>query len=174
MQAWILALMLLLAPARVAELPTYPGWAEAPSARVERYIGIADAIAAATSDPWEAALLVAVSYHESAWAPDVDAGQCYRGPRGTGPRCDAGRAVTVWQLHASGERARALVADRRLAAREALEQLRRSRRACAPLYGAELALGTYAAGDCSRGAQASREMIAIAQRLVAQLPFRPE
>src|SRR5689334_6529165 len=103
MAAWVFILICALAPpAKLAALPAYPGWAETVEQRTARMQSIADDIAAVTTDPREMAVLVAIGHHESGWAPDVDNGPCYRGPRNDSPRCDGGRAASPWQLQAAG------------------------------------------------------------------------
>src|SRR5512147_2209962 len=131
MSAWILSLLVFLAsPEHRAALPAYPGWKETAQQRTARYESIAEDIAATTTSPREQALLVAVAYHESGFAPDVDLGPCYRGPKNDSGRCDGGLAVSMWQIQAVGEDARELFADRRRAARRALAAMRRSAAHC--------------------------------------------
>jgi hypothetical protein len=112
---------------------------------------------------------VTVAYHESGFAPDVDIGPCYRGPRGDSPRCDGGLAVSMWQIQAAGDDAREL-RDRRKAARRALAAMRRSAAHCAPKHGREAGLRAYASGSCERGITESRVMVRLTLRLLAEHP----
>lgn len=172
MAAWVFSLLVLLAPpAKLAALPAFPGWAETAEQRTDRYRSIAEDIAATTADPREMAVLVAVGYHESAYAPDADRGPCYRGPRGDGPRCDAGRAVSIFQVQAMGANdARELFADRRKAAKRALSLVRKSAAACVPKHGAEAALRAYSSGTCAGGVKESADMVRLARKLLAEHP----
>lgn len=89
----ILAAMLLLSPPERHRAP--PGWEETPEQARERYASIAEDIASVARNRIEAGALLGVAWHESGFAADVDAGDCYLGWRG---RCDDGRAVSLWQL----------------------------------------------------------------------------
>lgn len=130
--AWILSLLLYAAPPD--RLDAAPGWDETPAARAARYDAIAADVAAVVYAPdavllyagpraraHTAALLVAVAVLESGLAADVDRGPCYRGRDGRGPRCDRGRAYSLWQVHDP-----AVQGDRRAAARAALRLMRGS------------------------------------------------
>lgn len=130
--AWILSLLLYAAPPD--RLDAMPGWDETPAARAARYEAIAADVAAVVYAPdavvlyagpraraHTAALLVAVAVLESGLAADVDRGPCYRGRDGRGPRCDRGRAHSLWQVHDP-----AVQGDRRAAARAALRLMRGS------------------------------------------------
>lgn len=172
MTAWILSLMLALAPpAKLAALPSFPGWHETAEQRTARYMSIAEDIAAVTTSPREMAVLVAISFHESGWAPDVDKGPCWRGPSNDGPRCDGGRSATIFQLQAAGdEDARFLFSHRREAAKRALSAMRRSAKRCVPQYGADAALRAYASGACQGGIVESKAMVNLARRLLRDHP----
>lgn len=172
MAAWVFVLLCALAPpAKLAALPAFPGWAETAEQRTDRYRAIAEDIAAVTPDTRELAVLVAIAIHESGLAPDVDLGPtCYRGPRGDGPRCDFGKAVSIFQIHADGEDAKLLIGNRRTAAKRALALMRRSARACVPKHGPEAALRIYASGTCEGGAKASTDMVKLARRLLTEHP----
>ncbi len=172
MAAWIFTiLMLLVPPAKVCALPAFPGWAETVEQRTARYASIAEDIAAVTTDPREMAVLVAIGTHESAWAPDADRGPCWRGVNNDSPRCDAGRAAGPWQVQArNADDMRKLFADRRYAARRALDLVRRSAAACVPRFGAEAALRAYAGGTCTRGIKESADMVRLARRLLREHP----
>lgn len=97
--AEILALLLSL-PIPVAS----PAHEEEPDARRARLESIAhDFEAEARSLPGysrtdSTLLALAVAYHESGFALDVDIGPCWRGPEGKNARCDAGRARCLFQI----------------------------------------------------------------------------
>jgi hypothetical protein len=171
MVTWIFSLLVFLAPPEHrAALPAYPGWQETAGQRAARYQSIAEDIAAVATDPREHALLVAVAYHESGFAPDVDLGPCYRGPRNDSPRCDGGLAASMWQIRASHEERQELFADRRRAAARALGAMRRSAKHCALKHGREAGLRAYASGSCERGVEESRVMVRLTLRLLAVRP----
>ncbi len=182
MSAWILALILSLTQ-HVREQPAYPGWVETDVQRLARYQSIAADIAAVVLDPAEqpivsgsngrartAAQLVAIASMESGFAPDVDVGPCFRGLDGRGPRCDGGRAASVFQLHAGRHGTVAeLFADRPRAVRAALHLVQRSARACLA-DGPEAALSIYTSGSCDRGKEASAVRVKLARRLLFSFP----
>jgi len=88
-----------------------PGWAETPGERLSRYNLIAYDVARAALDAcqkhakprvcarWYINVALAIAHHESDFAPDVDAGKCYRGKDGKSLRCDSGNAHSIWQVH---------------------------------------------------------------------------
>jgi len=140
----VLALLLALAPH--ARARPAPGWEEAPAAYQARLSAIAEDIAAVSSGRVDAAALVGVAWHESGFAADVDAGQCYHAA--ASGRCDGGRAASLWQMQdADPERRETYRTNRREAAREALRRIWRSRSACARNAPAER-LAAYAGGVC--------------------------
>lgn len=181
--AWILSLLTLaLPPDRLA---AEPGWHEAPAAREARYQAIAADVAAVVYAPdapvlyagpraraHTAALLVAVAVLESGLAADVDLGPCYRGRDGRGPRCDRGRAYSLWQVHDP-----AVEGDRRAAARAALRRLRSSW-AWAAARGREVGwdaatvathrLDIYAGGGSAVAHRLGAARLALADRLAAR------
>lgn len=171
MAAWIFTLMVaLLSPAKAAALPAFPGFAETAEERTVRYHAIAEAIAAATKDTREMAVLVAIAYTESAFSRDADIGPCYRGPGWEG-RCDAGRAVSVFQLHARGpDDAKLLFGDRTLAASRAIQLVRRSVASCAKTHGSDGGLRAYVSGSCERGGEASARKVRLARNLLREHP----
>ncbi len=182
MQAWIFSLLVLLAPPeRIAAQPSFPGWHETAAQLTARYQSIATDIAAVveTETPiargphgreQTAAMLVAVSWLESGWAPDVDSGSCFRGHNGRSSRCDSGRAFSVYQVQVADPVLRELVrTDRREATRVALARIRRSIAACSR-FGDLARLNAYASGRCDRGQTKGAERIALARRLLAQRP----
>lgn len=151
-----------------------PGWAETPWERGARYVSVATDVAEATEAAcgpsggcraWALPALLAVAYHESAFAPDVDAGHCYRGRDGKSKRCDSGRAVTMWQLQGSSEERSLWVTDRQQAARTALRRMLRSIGACRALPKEER-LAAYAGGRCEEpmAKRRARELYALVER----------
>lgn len=172
MATWVLILIVALCPpARMAALPAFPGWAETEPEWAAREAAIAMDIASVTSDPREAAVLVAIGFHEAKFFKDADVGPCYRGPRGDNARCDGGRAASIFQVQAMGaDDLRDLFADRRKAARRALDMVRRSARACVPKHGADAALRAYSSGTCSGGIKESADMVQLARKLLREHP----
>lgn len=161
LSAAILAVMLSLPSAR-----PMPGHEETAEAMRVRYASIAADIAAVVTTPEDAALLLAVTYHESAWAHDVDTGACYRGP-GWERRCDSGRAVCIAQIQAwRRERERART-DRRYCLERVLVSARRALATCRHLP-PEVRLAGLS-GSCSRGWAGARRMHALRARMRAGL-----
>lgn len=153
--AWALSAMLSKSPpAKMATLPAFPGWSETAEERTERYRGIAHAAAVVGVDRHTTATLLAISFHESGWARDVDLGpSCYRGADGKSVRCDSGRASCMMQVRTDVHTqwtAAELFGDREKCFRAGLEIVRRSQRACSKL-GPDFALDAYASGSCLDG-----------------------
>jgi hypothetical protein len=160
------ALIALVPPQRITHVSIK--WYETVEETTERYRSIASDIASVTDSRIEVAALVGVAVHESALAADVDRGECERSGRWF-PRCDGGRAVSLWQLQEGDpERKDTIRCDRAAAAREALRRIRWSWNACRALEPA-LRLSAYASGRCTgegRAGAASRELYqAIARAL---------
>jgi hypothetical protein len=149
---------------------------------VDRYRGIARAIAAVAEDPREqpirglsrrhtAAALLGYAVGESGLARDADLGPCYR-VGGYATRCDSGRSATVFQLMtASGFRfgdlevtQPMLFGDRTLAARVALTRLRRAVGQCWSLA-PEHRFSALGGGACSSVGFAA-EQSAVRYRLI--------
>lgn len=175
MTAWIFSLLVYLAaPEKMAALPAFPGWAETAEQRTARYQAIARDIAAVTKNPHDAAALVAVSYMESAWAPDVDKGPCYR-PTPKSPRCDGGASVSAYQIRiGSGTTVEGwtkddLQQDRLKATMVALRMIRQSVAACSK-YGPDALLAAYTSGSCGSGRAASKARMELARRLLSRFP----
>lgn len=84
--------------AAMLALPQYHGdrHADTPEDRARLYRPVAEAISAVAANRTEAAALVALGYHETAFARYVLDGYCYQGP--VGARCDGGRARGAWQV----------------------------------------------------------------------------
>jgi hypothetical protein len=104
-----------------------------------------------------------VTFHESGWAHDVDAGRCYRGP-GYEKRCDSGRAVCLAQLQLPRRERDRVAGDRRACLTRGLEAIRRSLATCAKSTPPHRFAGL--SGSCSRGLAGSRRIFAI-HRLTA-------
>lgn len=138
-----------------------PGWSETTEERNARLRSIAEDAAFVAKDvPEDALLILGVAEHESGFEVSVDKGPCYRGKDGTGPQCDSGRAACMMQILASSEKEKAqLFADRRYCFAKGLKTLKSSQGMCLK-YGEEYQFGAYAAGDCERGLQGSRELLA--------------
>jgi hypothetical protein len=188
---WIFMLMTLVAPPdRLASRPQWPGWVETAAEKEERYAAIAQALYEVEYDPSEkplyggpmgramtAATVLAVLYHESGFARDVDQGPCYQG-KGAPMRCDGGRSACMAQIQIgegtttlrshgiAGLTKADLFADRKLCFKVAQHLIRRSFVACAK-QGPNAKLNAYASGVCTLGQDRSIEILSIARRFVA-------
>lgn len=162
---------------------TLPGWEESETARATRYASIAGDISQAATDAcgergegcrrWAAATLLGLAWHESNFALDTESpGGCYRGRDGRGPRCDGGRAATIWQMQGSADERALWLGDRVAAAREALRRAARSTNACRGKLPSEEALTAYAGGTCTGDVprRRARELDAAIRRAAAVLP----
>jgi hypothetical protein len=161
----VFAAMIALAPPERADLPSQLG-VETVTERRARYAVIAYEIADAVeheaplpgmSRSKTAALLVGLSFAESAWDADADLGPCL------GRRCDSGRAATIFQIQAPAEDRARLFADRPYAIRRALGIARRSLGACHGLSG-------YTSGTCSSliGQASARRREQLSDRIHAR------
>src|SRR5262249_45961253 len=147
---WLLALS---PPDRDAYRPTYPEATETAEDRTFRYTEIAADIARAVEGMPEgqgrrgaAEILVAIGFHESGFAFDVDVGPCAPGRLRIGG-CDGGRARSLWQLQAwEPDQGDGAPSQRSQAAREALRRAFRSLSACRDLAREER-LAMYAGGS---------------------------
>jgi hypothetical protein len=184
MTDWLFGLIATLAPLdRVSPDREFPGWTETVEQRSARYTSIASdletfvfdpetkpAFAGETGREQTAALLLAIAYHESGFAKDVDLGPCYRGPKGRGSRCDSGMSACLLQIHLGtgktpeGWTQAELFADRKKCFATGLRLVRGSLGACRHLPIRDR-LSAYASGSCDRGAEASRALMDLAQRL---------
>jgi hypothetical protein len=72
---------------------------DSPEQREALYLPVATAIAEVARTNAEAAMLLALAFHESGLARFVIEGRCSDGP--PGQRCDGGKARGVFQLHAA-------------------------------------------------------------------------
>lgn len=173
--ALALRILLVLSPLRQPR-ETLPGWAETPWERGARYVALADDVAGAVEDAcsgrpscerWALPVLLGIGTHESGWAPDVQAGKCYR-LGGHWRRCDGGRAKGPWQVLASAKEGAAWATDVRLGAGVALRQARRSWNTCGHLEPA-LRWASYARGRCDDpdGQRLSRELHSAIERAMS-------
>lgn len=152
-------------PERAVERVTYPEAVETLEERTGRYMSIAEDVTRAvewlpTSRQRGAAeLLVAIAFHESGFAKDVDLGPCAPG-RLKGGGCDHGRARGLWQVQAYD------FSDREEAARLALKLAYRSMTACRDLP-VEERLAVYASGNCKSevGRRRSREIWSVLKKV---------
>lgn len=160
--AWATALMVATAPPGRSRIHDA---IETPEQGRARYGEIAVSIVdAADGNKRAVALLLAISKLESEWRKDVDLGI---GPLARG---DRGASVGIFQHNCGkGPRCDELIADRRLAATEALKLARRSFAACRSRPLLER-LSAFASGDCSRGAAASRARMQLAERFITWQP----
>lgn len=151
-----------------------PGFRESPWERGVRYLAISLEVAGAVEEAcagregcqrWALPALLGVAWHESGFAADVDAGTCWRGRDGRGPRCDGGKAATIFQMQGSAAERALWSSSRRQAAREALRRITRSLRACRRLPAAER-LAAYASGGCAgeEPLRRARELHAAVER----------
>jgi hypothetical protein len=188
--SWLFSLMVAFAPpderARSSQLP---GHEETVEQKTARYESIAKDLFDVVYDPTEvplfagpkgrartAALVLAVAYHESGFAHDVDVGPCYRGKDGRGARCDHGKSACVMQLHVGdgttlqGYTQEELFADRKKCFRAGLGLLRRSFSECRHLD-AKHRLNAYASGVCTRGEDGSERLMALMEKFAAKKPL---
>lgn len=185
---WLLALMSTFAPPERAAIERpFPGWQESVEDRRARYEAIASAVRNVAYDPEEkpvfggphgrartAALLLAIAWHESGYARDVDLGPCWRGRSNDSSRCDFGRAHCLLQVHARDGKTREgwtpaeLVADREKCFRAGLHLVQSSFAACRA-NPAKHRLCAYASGRCSAGQAGSERLLSLAERFATRL-----
>lgn len=90
--------MSVSAAAILSVLLSHPSWTDRHATPEQRRVAlepVAIAIAEASRDRGDAAMLVALGLHESGFATGVVHGVCRKG------ECDGGRARGAWQLHAA-------------------------------------------------------------------------
>jgi len=157
--ATMLSIMLAKAPPGRSHIVEARETVEAGAAR---YGEIAEAIADVSGgNARTAALLLAVSFHESGWRRDVDLG---RGKLARG----SGRDSCLMQVRVTTDEHRALTADRRRCFRLGLERLQRSLNACRHLPRLDR-LAAYASGACDRGRLESRARMKTADDFEARI-----
>lgn len=163
---WMVALS---PPDKGAAVPTYPEATETAEDRTFRYTEISRDIVTAvgglptSAQKGAAQMLVAISFHESGWAKDVDLGPCAPRRLKIGG-CDHGRAVSIFQVQGHDLEKE----SREEAARVALRLAFRSMSACRTLP-AEERLAVYAGGNCTSkmGRFRSREIWSVVKRVRA-------
>jgi len=186
--AWLVATMVAFAPLERASVERgMPGWAETKEQREERYVGIAKAVAEVASDPDEkpvfggpsgrsrtAALLLAIAFHESGFARDVDLGPCYRGRQSDGARCDYGRAACIMQIHTQDGRTidgytkEELFQDRVKCIRSGLHLVQKSFASCKK-NPAKHRLAAFASGRCDAGQAGSERLLSLGERFATRI-----
>jgi hypothetical protein len=143
-----LAMLLALAPPKYRSAPQ--GWAETEDAYHARLRHIAADVASVSRTRMHVAALVGVAVEESGLSPDIDAGYCF-----VRWGCDGGRAIGIWQLHAtSDEQAERFRHNRSAGAAVALKLILSSLKHCKDLP-AELRLAGLL-GSCRTDAKAAR------------------
>lgn len=196
--AWIVALMLLQSPPDkgAAAGRFVPDAVETTEQRVERYQGIAAAIAAVAFDPNEkpafggkngrhatATLLLGLSWMESGWRRDVDLGLGKVARGGGMDSCLMQIRLGKNETTQEGWTWQELVSDREKCFRAGLRIIRRSMSACRELP-PEHRLSAYATGSChasllqvpgrtAPGWQKSAARMAVHRRLFDRLPRPP-
>lgn len=189
--AWIMALMTQAAPpAKLAAQYQLPGHEETAEQKTLRYEEFATDLYKVAYDPsvqplyngpkgraLTAAVLLAIAFHESGFAHDVDKGPCYRGKNGKDGRCDSGRSACSMQVQVGagtttlgahgidGLTQADLFADRKLCFKAAMHIVRRSFRCKHQPDGGRFNL--YASGNCNEGLKPSREITGTVHRFLA-------
>lgn len=166
----LLAVMLQLAPPERAH--AFPGFEEAPADRAARYAEIArdvadvvdeEGAAAGRSKRWTATLVLAVAFHESGFALDVDRSTCWQ-PKVGRKRCDGGRAFGLMQVHADRRFSRRELMDRRTNIRAGLRKLKASLAMCATSLPSHQ-LAAYGSGRCNVGLAGARSLAGMHRRV---------
>lgn len=185
--SWLFSLMVAFAPPEDrARGPQFPGHEETQEQKEARYQSIADDLYAVVYDPNEtplfkgqkgrartAALMLAIAYHESGFAHDVDVGPCYRGKGGQSARCDHGRSACLMQIHigdkttSQGYTQEELFTDRKKCFRAGLGLIRRSLSECRHLD-TKHRLNAYASGVCTQGDEGSERLMSLMDKFVAK------
>ena len=187
---WLLALMVAFAPPERAEkVDPFPGWEETTEERRERYADIGRDLYAFAYHPdtkpvfggkkgraRTAALLLAIAYHESGFAKDVDKGPCYRGKNGDSARCDSGLSACLMQIHLGkgttpeGWTQKDLFDDRKKCFGAGLRLIRKSFSACRSLP-LKHRLNAYASGSCAKGHAGSERLMNLGEKFASRLPM---
>lgn len=180
--AWLLSVMLASVP---------PGRSKAPKEAVEtaedgraRYAEIARELAAVALDLEEkpvfggklgrertAALMLAISHHESGWRRDVDLGLGASARAEGRYHCLMQVAVERGKTTPEGWSARALTDSRERCFRAALHILQRAAGSCRA-QGPDAWLRIYAGGACDRGRHAAERRLGTMRSWLAQYPMR--
>lgn len=179
---WLLGVMLSVAPPGQSKSP--PEAVESESDGRARYADIANALAEVVLDADEkpvfagnrgrertAALLLAISHHESGFRRDVDLG-LGRGAHGGGPyHCMM--QVSVKGRTPEGWTGADLTSDRRRCFRAGLHLVQRAHGAC-QAEGPDAWLRLYTGGTCDRGAKAADERMTTFHKWLERYPFPVE
>jgi hypothetical protein len=191
--SWLFALMVAFAPPdKTSKAFQFPGHEETAEQKSARYQSIAEDLYDVVYDPdvepvyagpkgrrRTALLVLAIAFHESGFAHDVDIGPCYLGKDGTSARCDHGKSACVMQLHIGegttpeGYTQADLFADRKKCFRAALARIRSSLGECKHLD-EKHRLNAYASGVCTRGDEQSEELSALVDKFGAKVAPPPE
>lgn len=192
--SWIVSVMVAFSSLSTGEHYTNPDARETATQRLERYEGIATAVAAVAFDPAErplfagpfgrhrtAATLLGIAWKESSWRRDVDLGIGSRARGGGTDTCSMQIRLARWknpdgtfeeQRTREGWTATDLLADREKCFRAGLRIVRGSFGACRALA-PEFALAAYARGRCADpiGQAKSVERLAVGEKLLGLKPL---
>jgi hypothetical protein len=191
--SWLFAMMVAFAPPeKTSKAYQFPGHEETVEQKTARYQSIAQDLYDVVYDPdadpvyggpngrrRTALLMLAIAFHESGFAHDVDIGPCYRGRDGQSARCDHGKSACVMQLHVGegttpeGYSQADLFADRKKCFRAALARIRSSLGECKHLDERHR-LNAYASGVCTRGDEQSEELMDLVDKFGAKVAAPPE
>lgn len=188
--SWLVSAMISAAPpAKLAERHSFGGWHETKDERAARYQEIAEDALTVAFDPDErplfdgargrmrtASFILAIATQESAFAPDVDKGPCYRGESWASGRCDHGRSACIMQINVGagktpeGWTKADLFRDRTKCLRRGLHILRASFGMCRS-HGRAWLLNGYAIGSCGDAPyKAGLQRLDFARRFAAGIP----
>lgn len=195
--AWLVAVMVAHSSLKTGEGYKNPDAHETQEQRLERYEGMAEAIAKVAFDPAErplyagprgrhqtATLLLGVAWYEGSWRRDVDLGLGKHARGGGTDSCNMQVRLAAWK-DKDGSRVDGrtregwdwhdLVADREKCFRAGLHIVRGSMGACRSLP-PEHALAAYARGSCSseEGQEKSKLRVDLGRRLLTMGGKLPE
>lgn len=181
--AWGLSLINSFAPAdRMAAAKQFPGWEETAEQKTARYTEIATDLYNVVYDPEfkpffpgkegrarSYAMMLAIAYHESGFAHDVDVGPCYQGKNDKIKRCDGGRAVCLMQVHVTwhGKTKEGFTKEdlrrRPNCFKAAANKIRQSLASCSKSI-PKHQLAAYGSGRCNVGLSGSRSLWSMYNR----------
>jgi hypothetical protein len=188
--AWGFGLINAFAPAeRMAAGKQFPGWEETVEQKVTRYNEFASDLHDVVYDPSfvpffpgkegrarSFALMLAIAYHESGFAKDVDIGPCYQyGKESKTKRCDDGRAVCSMQVHVTfrGKTKEGFTKKdlwvRKNCFTAAANKIRQSLSTCT-MNSQQHRLAAYGSGRCAHGLEGSRRLWKMYERFWGRLP----
>jgi hypothetical protein len=181
LSAWAVAVMLAAIPPGKFQTPVEAVEPEAETR--SRYDALAKGLAEVVLDPEErplypgprgrpqtAALMLALSYHESGWRRDIDLGIGKKVRPGRQYWCVMQVGLDGAAKTAEGYTGPELTADRRRCFRAALHRLQQTRGSCRA-QGSDAWLRSYSAGDCSRGAKPADQRMGTFRRWLGIHPF---